>query len=62
MRQTASKRRKLDYPEKTEGSRLASKIRILAGKLTPEEEAEYFRRGMAKIYGSRPKEITGAGH
>lgn len=62
MRQTASKRRKLDYPAETEGSRLASKIRKLASRLTPEEEAEYFRRGMAKIYGSRPKEITGAGH
>ena len=62
MRQTASKRKKLDYPEETEGSRLAAKIRKLASKLTPEEEAEYFRRGMAKIYGSRPKEVTGAGH
>lgn len=62
MRQTSRKRRKLDYPEETEGSRLAAKIRKLASKLTPEEEAEYFRRGMAKIYGSQPKEITGAGH
>lgn len=62
MRQTAPKRRKLDYPEETEGSRLAAKIRKLASKLTPEEEAELFRRGMARIYGSQPKEITGAGH
>ena len=62
MRQTARKPKKLDYPEETEGSRLAAKIRKLASKLTPEEEAEYFRRGMAKIYGSRPKEVTGAGH
>ena len=62
MRKPVRKRRKLDYPEETEGSRLAAKVRKLASKLTPEEEAEYFRRGMAKIYGGQPKEITGAGH
>jgi len=62
MRQAANKRKKLEYPEETEGSRLAAKVRKLASKLTPEEEAEHFRQGMAKIYGGRPKEITGAGH
>ena len=62
MRQSASKRKKLDYPVVTEGSRLAAKVRKLASKLTPEEEAEHFLRGMAKIYGGQPKEITGAGH
>jgi hypothetical protein len=62
MRQPVSKRKKLEYPEQTEGSRLAAKIRKLASKLTPEEEAEHFRRGMAKIYGSQPKENTGARH
>lgn len=62
MRQPVNKRKKLDYPEETEGSRLAAKVRKLASKLTPEEEAEHFRRGMAKIYGRQPKEITGAGH
>ena len=62
MRQPAGKQKKLDYPEETEGSRLAAKVRKLASKLTPEEEAEHFRRGMAKIYGGQPKEITGAGH
>ena len=51
MRQPASKQKKLDYPEETEGSRLAAKVRKLAGKLTAEEEAEHFRRGMARIYG-----------
>jgi hypothetical protein len=55
-------RKKFDYPEETPGSRLAAKARKLASKLTSEEEAEHFRRGMAKIYGGRPKEITGAGH
>jgi hypothetical protein len=43
--------KKLDYPEETPGSRLAAKARKLANKLTPEEEAEHFRHGMAKIYG-----------
>lgn len=62
MKQSASKRKKLDYPEETEGSRIAAKIRKLASKLTPEEEAEYIRRGMAKIYGAQPKEISGTGH
>ena len=62
MRHSTSKRKKLDYPEQTDGSRLAAKVRKLASKLTPEQEAEHFRRGMAKIYGSQPKEITGAGH
>jgi hypothetical protein len=35
--------------------------RRLASKLTPEQKAEYFRKGMAKIYGAR-REATGAGH
>ena len=54
--------KKPDYPDETPGSRLAAKARKLASKLTPEQEAEHFRRGMAMIYGSQPKEITGAGH
>ena len=51
-----------DYPEETTGSRLAAKTRKLASKLTPEQEAEHFRQGIAMIYGSQSKEITGAGH
>lgn len=62
MRRSANKPKKPDYPEATEGSRLAAKVRKLASKLTPEEEAEHFRRGLEKIYGGQPKEITGAGH
>jgi hypothetical protein len=62
MRQPSSKRKKLDYPAETEGTRLAAKVRKLASKLSPEQEAEHFRRGMAKIYGGQPKEISGAGH
>ena len=62
MRQPSNKLKKPDYPEQTEGSRLAAKVRKLASKLTPEEEADHFQRGLAKIYGGQPKEITGAGH
>ena len=54
--------KKLDYPEETSGSRLAAQARKLANKLTPEQEAEHFRRGLAIIYGGQPKESTGAGH
>ena len=53
--------KKPDYPEVTSGSRLAAKARTLASKLTPEEEAEHYRRGMVMIYGGQPKEITGGG-
>jgi hypothetical protein len=60
MRQ--SKRKKLDYPLETNGSRLAAKVRKSASKLVAEDEAEYFRRGMARIYGHQPKEISRAGH
>lgn len=62
MKQPGRKRKKLDYPEVTNGTRWAAEARKLASKLTPEEEAEHFRRAMAKVYGSQPKEITGAGH
>ena len=62
MRQPSNKPKKPDYPEQTEGSRLAAKVRKLASKLTPEEEADHLQRGLAKIYGGQPKEITGAGH
>jgi hypothetical protein len=51
IRQSAIRRKKFDYPEETDGSRLAAKVRKLAGKLTLGEEAEHFRRGMARIYG-----------
>jgi hypothetical protein len=62
VRSSANKSKKLDYPVETGGSRLAAKVRKLASKLTPEEEAEQFRRGMEKIYGGQPKEISGTGH
>ena len=55
MRPSARKRKKLEYPGETNGSRWAAEARRLASKLTPEQEAEHFRRAMVKIYGSQPK-------
>jgi hypothetical protein len=54
------KRKKLDYPDATNGTRWAAEARRLASKLTPEDEAEHIRRAMAKIYGRKHKEVTGA--
>lgn len=62
MRRAVRKRRKLDYPEVTNGTRWTAEARRLASKLTPEEEAEHFARAMVKIYGGKPKEIAGTGH
>ena len=62
MKRPANKRKKLDYPDVTNGTRWAAEARRLASKLTPEEEAEHFARAMVKIYGGKPKEIAGTGH
>jgi hypothetical protein len=43
--------KKPDYPETTAGSRLASKARKLASKLTAEQRREHFNGAMAMIYG-----------
>ena len=60
MRQSVCKRKKLDYPEVTDGSRWAAEGRRLASKLTLEQEAEYVRRAMAKVYGGKLKEVAGS--
>ncbi len=62
MKQSARQRKKLDYPDVTNGTRWAAEAGKLASQLTSEEETEHFRRAMVKVYGSQPKEITGAGH
>ena len=61
MKLKPAKRKVLDYPEETNGTKWAAKARKMASKLTAEQEAEHFRRAMVKIYGGQPKEITGAG-
>jgi len=62
MRNRTVKRKKLDYPNETEGSRLAVKVRKVSSKLTPEQRRELFRRAMVRTYGGQPKEATLAGH
>jgi hypothetical protein len=61
MKQPARKRKKLDYPDKTNGTRWAAEARRIASKMTPAERAEHFRQAMVKIYGGQPKETTGTG-
>ena len=39
------KKVKIDYPEETEGSKLARKIREKCNKLTDKQRKEYFRKG-----------------
>ena len=54
---------KRDLFKETEGDRIAAEVRRRANKLTPEQRAEYVRRGMVRIYGGQwPKEATRAGH
>ena len=61
MPQPTRRKKKLDYPDETNGTRWAAEARKLASKLTPEQRAEHFRRAMVKIYGGQPKEATGTG-
>ena len=61
MKRPARRRKKLDYPDETNGTRWAAEARRLASKMTPAERAEHFRQAMVKIYGGQPKEATGAG-
>ena len=44
-------RKLLDYPDQTRGSKLAAEVRKKANGLSPKQRAEYFRKGMAMIYG-----------
>jgi hypothetical protein len=61
MRKKAANKKRAEYPAETNGTRWAGAARRMAGKLTPEQEATHFARAMVKIYGGRPKEITGTG-
>jgi hypothetical protein len=47
----AKSRKLLHYPDQTRGSKLAAEIRKKANGLTSKQRAEYFRKGMAMIYG-----------
>jgi hypothetical protein len=57
------KKKPLDYPDETKGSRLASEIRQQTNKLTSEERRKYFQDAMAMIYGGeQATETARAGH
>ena len=60
MKRTVRKRKKILYPDETNGTRWAAEARRLTSKMTPAERAEHFRQAMVKIYGGQPKEATGA--
>ncbi len=57
------KKKKLDYPDETEGGRIAAETRRRCNKLTGEERREHLRKAMTVIYGGdeTPKAI-GARH
>jgi hypothetical protein len=51
-------KQKLDYPDETEGSRLAAQARALASRHTPEERRAHLDAAMAMIYGGTPDPAT----
>lgn len=48
------------YPQETNGSRMAAKLRKRANTLSDEERESHFQAGMAMIYGGSP--TAGARH
>src|SRR5437899_5108114 len=54
MKKRAAKpaRKKIDWPEETDGDRLAAEIRKRCNKLTKEQREELFKQAMAMISGS----------
>lgn len=51
-----------EYPEKTQGSELAARIRQAANKMTEREREEHFRAGMQIIYRASAKKTVRSGH
>jgi hypothetical protein len=52
------KKKKLDYPNETEGSRVAARIRQRANKMTSEQREECLKKAMQIYYGGQPKEAA----
>lgn len=52
------KKKKLDYPDETEGSRLAARLRQRANKMTSAQREECLKKAMQIYYGGHPKEAT----
>ena len=53
-----SKKKKLDYPDETEGSRLAVRLRQRANKMTSAQREECLKKAMQIYYGGQPKEAA----
>jgi len=51
---TLTKKKKLDYPDETEGSILAAEMRRRCNRLTAEERREHLRKAMSIIYSVTP--------
>src|SRR5437762_12827700 len=58
MGKQPKKRKKLEYPEETNGTRWAAEARKLTSKMTAAERAEHFRQAMVKIYGGELKKSS----
>ena len=61
MKKRAAKpaKKRIDYPEETDGSRLAAEIRRRCNKLTKEQRRKHFAQAMQVYYGSTwPKESS----
>jgi hypothetical protein len=52
------KKKKLNYPEETEGSRLAARLRQRANKMTSAQREESLKKAMQIYYGGQPKEAA----
>jgi hypothetical protein len=53
-----TKKKKLDYPAETEGSRLAARLRQRANKMTSAQREECLKKAMQMYYGGEPKEAA----
>ena len=53
QREPSKPKRNLDYPDETEGTRIAAQVRKEASKLTAEQRRELFKRAIVRIYGGQ---------
>jgi hypothetical protein len=56
------KTRSFDYPQETEGSRIAASARRETNQLSPAEKEKLRELGMKIAFGHGPKQKVGAGH
>ncbi|MBI4663846.1 MAG: hypothetical protein HY735_34020 [Verrucomicrobia bacterium] len=61
MKKPVQKRRRLDYPLETPGSKLAAEARKRANSLTDDQRAEALEGARALIYGhAKTRQVAGA--